>query len=783
MKKNINKIILALLVIDAIFIYFVFATAHKKNQRINISNDSLVREVEIDYEVQGNPLSKIKVNDISNTNAGINSTAGNLGQSFDFTGNFFNFQLKNANISMKYDKEKLGSVPEENLLVVWYDEENKTMVEMDTKVDTQKGTVSFETDHFSEFILVNKEEWKAAWNERVVKVKDKSMAFELAFVIDDSGSMSSNDPQKLRLEATKTFVEELDKKDSYTVIKFEDSAKKVQELTTDKSKIDDALGNFNSSGGTNISAGLKTGINAINDDNNTIKVIILLTDGEDSTLSSNKDEIIRTALNTDISIFSIYLNDGGRNVESETKDIRDIALQTGGEFYSIDSDEVIDIFEKINKVSVGIDEDQQDTDGDGIADEIEIGGMRTQFGEIIYTNPYSKDTDGDDKSDGLEIGKAAQFPNGSAYYKMNSNPTQANDEFAKQVKIGPNRSYLGTWDSGFKLNKNAFQFYNVGIRDNGGVCTGIAYITEYTFNKDKWKNSIDQPDVAEDGVDGKRLEAFPELKAFYDARANNLFDQRFNAEEKTAEERREEFADDPNTYVITSLEEEEALIGNNVTNEMKEGLPSKFSFYIYNKLFGFKLEDDTIKNGLLYFYNPKSNILKDALTGNVADIRHTELEKGNDKDILNALFYYWIYANQYINTKEYVIDKSKPLDETYLTKLKDIFSHKEIIQVSIPKHRINAYALEKVSESEYRLYVYDSNHPYHSGDNTYIRLVQFQDTDGKMYYKVGEDDIYNNDDSIFAEFEQDSEGNKRRKDFKLILIKEDEIINYPKNNK
>lgn len=56
------------------------------------------------------------------------------------------------------------------------------------------------------------------------------------------------------------------------------------------------------------------------------------------------------------------------------------------------SDELVSIYSKL-----GFDQgvvDKTDSDGDGLYDILESGGIRTQNGKIIYTNPYSKDTDG-----------------------------------------------------------------------------------------------------------------------------------------------------------------------------------------------------------------------------------------------------------------------------------------------------------------------------------------------------------------------------------------------------
>lgn len=49
-------------------------------------------------------------------------------------------------------------------------------------------------------------------------------------------------------------------------------------------------------------------------------------------------------------------------------------------------------------------ENKEDSDGDGLPDCIEMGGMINNIGEVVRTDPYSFDTDGDTLSDGTEMG-------------------------------------------------------------------------------------------------------------------------------------------------------------------------------------------------------------------------------------------------------------------------------------------------------------------------------------------------------------------------------------------
>ena len=663
MKKIINKLILILFIINVVVIYFAVVRTNKKVQEIYLSENSLVDLITIDYSVQANPFAKVEVNDISNTDAEINSCVGSLGQSFEITGNFYNSQLKEAEVSMEYNEEKLGGVPEENIGVLWDDKENGKMVIVNTKVDTNNNTITFKTDHFSEYILVDLETWKAAWNKRLVKKRSLSSSFNVAFVIDDSGSMTSNDPKNLRLEATEEFVGILDDKDQYSIIKFDDSASLIQESTNNKEMIKDIDSKFRSNGGTNICSGVELGISELKKDEEKTRVIVLLTDGEDSGLKNKREDLIREAVDNDIVIFTIFLNTGSNTNKNNTYDIEQLAAGTGGEFYTINSDELVNIFKQISKVSVGVD-GTTDTDRDGIADEIELGGLKDKQGHIVYTNPYARDTDGDGLSDREEVGDEKD-DEGIQYYDFNSDPSRSNHKEITYEHMGPSEDAeaQNVWDSGFKLNRDAFRFNNFEYEHNGGVCYGIAYVVERTFNKSETIRS-----EVEDNVS---------------------FDE-----------------DSSTGYKIT-----------------KDSLDIVF--------------DES--QGLPYFYYPKnSHLYSDR------NMTKEDMAQGTDDSELTACLYYYLiernimFRNFFQTNHEEdgkvknAIDEDKSITEDTLNDLKLLFRNKKIVTLGFYskdfKHAVNAYALEKVSESKYYLYIYDSNYSYLTKSNRKITLTKVKGT-------------------------------------------------------
>ena len=69
-----------------------------------------------------------------------------------------------------------------------------------------------------------------------------------------------------------------------------------------------------------------------------------------------------------------------------------------------------------------------DSDSDGIPDELEVAGWRTQAGAEYRTNPISQDSDGDGLSDGDEAGPPVESANRGTTYTGRSDPNLADTD-------------------------------------------------------------------------------------------------------------------------------------------------------------------------------------------------------------------------------------------------------------------------------------------------------------------------------------------------------------------
>lgn len=341
-------------------------------------------------------------------------------------------EIEKAKISFKYDRDKLyelnQDINENDLSIAWYDRNQGRMVLLENSVvDTSNCTVSVETTHFSEYIVVDSKEWYEAWSRTQLIIREDNTDFNIAFALDSSGSMSGN-KLDISKEVTYNFIEQLLDNDMVSVLKFADSASIVVQPTL-KSNINNEellnlINSINAGGGTNIERALELCYDVLNQmiglrpiiEGQPIPInpslIVLLSDGQ----SSVSESILEKLRNSDCRVISVAL---GHDADEQL--MQHIAYETNGRYvFAENADSLIEIFEQLRGELVGLTED---SDGDGIPDLIETTGMRDQFGEINTSDPNNPDTDGDGYTDGEEMGEFITSENGEAYFRIKSHPT------------------------------------------------------------------------------------------------------------------------------------------------------------------------------------------------------------------------------------------------------------------------------------------------------------------------------------------------------------------------
>ena len=374
------------------------------------NEDCAVTEVRVSMEGTGNLQKATTVENIMNKDILCSEVVGLVGEPFEIK---TTSQFDKATLTYVIDKSKLGDTEFDNLLFLWYDEENDNFVELDTVLDEDNSTVSVETTHFSKYMLVDKVEWFNAWKKASLYFEDTYEPLATVICYDCSGSMSSNDrtfnyniynedgtiaysyPTCYRKLAIDNYIDSMTLTDKTALISYESSAKLVSGFSNDKDMLKSAVKPYNS-GGTNAQAAVKIAIDELESvEHWYTRHIILLSDGD----VNISEEYIQKAQDKKIKIHTIGLGYGASNSR-----LKSYAESTGGQFFAAATAEELEaIYNDLSRDNHFDLQNMEDLDGDGLPDEFEVSGLVVSNAQIFYTDPENPDCDGDGLLDGEEI--------------------------------------------------------------------------------------------------------------------------------------------------------------------------------------------------------------------------------------------------------------------------------------------------------------------------------------------------------------------------------------------
>ena len=307
-------------------------------------------------------------------------------------------EFSTAEITFAYDEKALGETSEDDLCMMWYDEENDNYVLLeDSKVDKKNHIITYSTTHFSTYLIVDKKIWLD--NMRMdmnYRTYGETIYYDVAFVVDVSSSMSGTRITTAK-NALNSFTDALLEGDQAGLIRFNSNAYIVQELTPDIDLIKNAIGTLSTSGGTRADLGISRGITMLDGSSGlNQKMIILICDGD----VSYNTTLVQSAKEKEIKIHCINVVNGTSTAMEQ------MAKETGGTYYyAATTENLSEIISELQGNTVGY-VDPTDSDGDGLYDVYEVNGMRLSNGKIVYTDPNKTDTDGDGVSDYDAMGGA-----------------------------------------------------------------------------------------------------------------------------------------------------------------------------------------------------------------------------------------------------------------------------------------------------------------------------------------------------------------------------------------
>ena len=275
------------------------------------NDDCAVTEVIVDMECTGNINRTTSVESVMNTDILCTDVVGLVGEPFEIE---TTSEFDKATLTFKIDKDKLGEIPFDNLLFLWYNEENNEFVELETMLDEANGTASIATTHFSKYMVVDKKAWFDAWAVELnynptggaPGAPSIPVKYNTVLAIDCSGSMDWNDHitrilnirKCQRIDAAEGYIEYMHASDETAIVFFSSSARVASAMTSDKEALKKALQGLSDNGGTSFSAALRIAARQIDSaekiTNGANKNrIILLSDGDNNDSVSARNAAVK----------------------------------------------------------------------------------------------------------------------------------------------------------------------------------------------------------------------------------------------------------------------------------------------------------------------------------------------------------------------------------------------------------------------------------------------------------------------------------------------------------
>ena len=389
------------------------------------NEDCAVTEVHVTMEGTGNLQKTTTVESIMNKDILCSDVVGLVGEPFSIE---TTSQFDTATLTYVIDKSKLGDTEFDNLLFLWYDEENDNFVELDTILDEKNSTVSVETAHFSKYMIVDGKEWYRAWQDIYTKINEsKGQHIPNATVLISKSSNIYNVNNANRNELiVSNIVDSMSDSDIMSFLTYQNAGGMNTDFTSVKSAL--KWDPIYYSRTANASYGIGLAAVILNDEamGYNSKIIFIT----DSSVSVDS-RFLKLAINNKIPIYFFCIGD------FNTAALIGYAQLTGGKVYSAKT--AAEINQSCNEIGPKTFVGETDTDGDGFTDIEEMSGLIVSSNcKIVNTDYMKADTDDDGLDDNEEVdveltkveipGKQDNPSTFKYYHHMNSDPSKADTD-------------------------------------------------------------------------------------------------------------------------------------------------------------------------------------------------------------------------------------------------------------------------------------------------------------------------------------------------------------------
>ncbi len=419
-----------------------------KQQEVE-THDKSITEIKVDMTTNGNLDRNLTIKSMYNIDVMSTNVYSLIGEPFNFE---TPTSFKSATITFKVDKSKLGDTKFDNLLILWYDEENQIFKEMETIHDEANSTVSTTTTHFSQYMIVDSEKWFDNWEESFKKLREMwsgntsyYKALNTILIVDCSWKMANVDPidyrsieigyngvtqdnyyeivsdmdspwdveqaylkygrrKCSRTNICENIINNISSGDRIALMMYGSGIQSNTGLTGSYYPLMFAVQNVNNDGGSmylNNAVSAALSYVTTNDINNMYRIIVLTT----GDVSFGYDLSSYDYTNVSLNVVNLGGGSPGSYLESITHD-------TGGDIYYGYTAGSLTGVSGVN-VEIPSEFTAEDYDEDGIPDLVELYGLKPN-GQPIESNPELGDTD----DDGLEDNEELHFSSETMTYEL-----------------------------------------------------------------------------------------------------------------------------------------------------------------------------------------------------------------------------------------------------------------------------------------------------------------------------------------------------------------------------
>lgn len=400
-----------------------------------------------------------------NSNTKISSKTGLIDNLYTF---YTEGKITEAIVTITYTDEELEKyeINEDNLSIYYYNEKKAKYEKVETIIDRENNTLTATLKHFSNYVVGDSSLIKETTTNQVLFILDNSWSMytneqykeitgkEYSSGLFGDSKLDGFDAEGVRFTLTSNLITRLSKK-RYQIglSEFRRDYANALAIGSDekslKSKLNTMKGNFiTSKEGTNISNALTNGINEFSKESDN-RYIVILTDGQDSSLKSNTEKIIEKAAKSNVKICSIGFGGGSYNTE-----LSNISNGTGCKLYS--SANVDGLTELFENIGAELNDDLVDIDGDSEVDGILIADS----GFIVNRDGFSFSNYGTNLSSGGHCYGMATFA--QLYYKNQLHLNVGSITAANKISYAYNltntyfKDYANLYD--YKLRTNILKY-------------------------------------------------------------------------------------------------------------------------------------------------------------------------------------------------------------------------------------------------------------------------------------------------------------------------------------